>query len=53
MYNILGDTLHNRPLPPGHVKVGIQVDVEPRALLPQPIGDEFKVVADVVGGFVA
>ncbi|BAT79265.1 hypothetical protein VIGAN_02211900 [Vigna angularis var. angularis] len=40
LHNFKSDTLHGRPLPKGHVKVSIDIALEPNVSLPIPIDDD-------------
>lgn len=54
MYNLPGDTLHNRPLPLNHVRVSVDVIFEGSAPLPVPNEDaELFSVENAVGTCVA
>lgn len=54
VYNTLGDTIHNRPLPIGCVKVGIDAVIEDDAELPVPDEyDDLISIHDAIGNFVA
>ncbi|XP_057415079.1 uncharacterized protein LOC130709958 isoform X2 [Lotus japonicus] len=54
VYNTLGDTIHNCPLPTGYVKVSIDVAIEDDAKLPVPDAyDDLISVHDAIGGLVA
>ncbi|KAJ1440782.1 Papain-like cysteine peptidase superfamily [Sesbania bispinosa] len=54
VYNQLGDTLHNRPLPPEHVRVGVEIILDGNAPLPVPNEDAgLLVLDDALGAHVA
>ena len=54
MHNTLGDLLHHRPVPDGHMKVSVDVALDMDALLPVPdIVVETTLLRDAVGSFVA
>ncbi|XP_057443952.1 uncharacterized protein LOC130736123 [Lotus japonicus] len=54
VYNTLGDTIHNRPLPIGCVKVGIDAVIEDDAELPVPDEyDDLISIHNAIGNFVA
>ena len=54
MHNTLGDLLHHRPLPDGHLKVSVDVALDLDALLPIPdIISETTLLRDAIGSFVA
>ncbi|KAJ1378614.1 hypothetical protein SESBI_47648, partial [Sesbania bispinosa] len=46
VYNQLGDTLHNRPLPAEHVRVGVEIVLEGNAPLPVPNEDAGLIILD-------
>lgn len=54
LYNTGSDVLHNKKLPPGYVKVRIDVAVEREALLPIPVEEgDVLTVGEAIGTFVA
>ena len=54
LYNTGSDVLDNKKLPPGYVKVRIEVAVERKALLPIPIEEgDVLTVGEAIGTFVA
>ncbi|KAJ1403305.1 Ulp1 protease family, C-terminal catalytic domain [Sesbania bispinosa] len=54
VYNQLGDTLHNRPLPPEHVRVGVEIILDGNAPLHVPNEDAgLLVLDDALGAHVA
>ena len=54
MHNTLGDLLHHRPLPDGHLKVSVNVALDLDVLLLIPdIVLETILLRDVIGSFVA
>ncbi|KAJ1397524.1 Ulp1 protease family, C-terminal catalytic domain [Sesbania bispinosa] len=54
VYNQLGDTLHNRPLPPEHVRVGVEIILDGNAPFPVPNEDAgLLVLDDALGAHVA
>ena len=54
MHNTLGDLLHHRPLPDGHLKVSVDVALDLDALLLVPdIISETTLLRDAIGSFVA
>ena len=54
MHKTLGDLLHHRPLPDGHMKVSINVALDLDALLPAPDTiSETKLLQDAIGSFGA
>ncbi|KAI5395503.1 hypothetical protein KIW84_061891 [Lathyrus oleraceus] len=54
VHNTLGDLLHHRPLPDGHLKVSVDVVLDKDALLPIPdIVSETTLLRDAIGSFVA
>ncbi|KAJ1384989.1 Ulp1 protease family, C-terminal catalytic domain [Sesbania bispinosa] len=54
VYNQLGDTLHNRPLPPEHVRVGVEIVLDGNAPLPVPNEDAgLLLLDDALGAHVA
>ena len=54
MHNTLGDLLHHRPLPDGHLKISVDVALDLDVLLSVPdIISETTLLRDVIGSFVA
>ncbi|KAJ1409614.1 hypothetical protein SESBI_22671 [Sesbania bispinosa] len=54
VYNQLGDTLHNRPLPPEHVRGGVEIVLDGNAPLPVPNEDAgLLLLDDALGAHVA
>ncbi|XP_014493412.1 uncharacterized protein LOC106755715 [Vigna radiata var. radiata] len=54
LHNFKIDTLHGRPLPKGHVKVSIDIALEPNVSLPIPIDDDdMMTIGQAIGTFVA
>ena len=54
MHNTLGDLLHHRPLPDGHLKVSVDVALYLDAFLSVPdIISETTLLRDAIGSFVA
>ena len=54
MHKTLGDLLHHRPLPNGHMKVSVDVALDLDVLLPVPnIVAKTTLLRDAVGYFVA
>ena len=54
MHNTLGDLLHHRPLPDGHLKVSVDVALDQDALLPIPdMVSETTLLRNAIGSFVA
>ena len=53
MHNTLGDSLHHRPLPDGHMKVSVDVALDLDTLLPIPDNvSETTLMRDEIGSFV-
>ncbi|XP_058725492.1 uncharacterized protein LOC131596766 [Vicia villosa] len=54
VHNTVGDLLHHRPLPDGHLKVSVDVVVDHDAMLPVPdLVSETTLLRDAIGSFVA
>ncbi|KAJ1396696.1 Ulp1 protease family, C-terminal catalytic domain [Sesbania bispinosa] len=54
VYNQLGETLHNRPLPVEHVRVGVEIILDGNAPLPVPNEDAGLIILDdALGAHVA
>ncbi|XP_058758459.1 uncharacterized protein LOC131631713 [Vicia villosa] len=54
VHNTLGDLLHHRPLPDGHLKVSVDVVLDHDAMLPVPdMVSETTLLRDAIGSFVA
>ncbi|QCE06717.1 sentrin-specific protease 2 [Vigna unguiculata] len=54
LHNVKGDTLHGRSLPNGHVKVSVDIPVEPNVSLPIPnADDDIMTIGQAIGTFVA
>lgn len=54
LHNFKSDTLHGRPLPKGHIKVSIDIALEPNVPLPIPIDDDdMMTIGQAIGTFVA
>ncbi|BAT95929.1 hypothetical protein VIGAN_08277400 [Vigna angularis var. angularis] len=54
LHNFKSDTLHGRSLPKGHVKVSIDIALEPNVSLPIPIDDDdMMTIGQAIGTFVA
>ncbi|XP_058754386.1 uncharacterized protein LOC131627563 [Vicia villosa] len=54
VHNTLGDLLHHRPLPDGHLKVSVDVVLDHDAVLPAPdMVSETTFLRDAIGSFVA
>ena len=54
LHNVKGDTLHGRSLPNGHVKVNVDITLEPNVSLPIPnVDDDIMTIRQAIGTFVA
>ena len=54
IHNTLGDLIHHRPLPDGHLKVSVDIALDLDALISIPnIVSETTLLRDAIGSFVA
>ena len=54
LHNIKSGTLHGRSLPNGHVKVSVDIVVEPNVSLPIPnVDDDIMTIGQAIGTFMA
>jgi len=54
LHNVKGDTLHGRSLPNGHVKVSVDIAIEPNVSLLIPnVDDDIMTIGQAIGTFVA
>jgi len=54
LHNIKSDILHGRSLPNGHVKISVDIVVEPIVSLPIPnVGDDIMTIEQTICTFLA
>ncbi|KAF1879819.1 hypothetical protein Lal_00037322 [Lupinus albus] len=53
MHNTPDAMLHNARIPPNHVKVAIDIEIEDDALLPIPLDEDIITSGRSIGTFVA
>lgn len=53
VFNTRDAMLHTLPLPPNHVKVMIEVEIDGEALLPIPLDEDTAKLGEAVGTCVA
>jgi len=54
LHNVKSDALHGRSLPSGHVKVSVDINVEPNVSLPIPNANhDIMTTGQAIGTFVA